>query len=157
MLWPGSKGAKLALIERRAVVDWVTEDMQGHQPVTVTDENAPDFLCIGLPSDDLLRLTAVHPSLTVVKAECNAVPVASVVETVVAGMKVFNGRAGLEVSDNYRASANIIIPGAKYIGLHVAIERAARAGNEAGANARYRRLLRHLSLAMLGLAQFMLY
>lgn len=120
-------------------------------------QNAPDFLGIGLTTDELLRLNAAHPNVTVVKAECSAVAVARVVEAVAGRMKVFNGRAGLELTDNYRAGVDGMIPGVESIDLQVAIEQAMRAGDTVAAEAMYRRILPYLSFAMQGLAQFMLY
>lgn len=124
-------------------------------PVAI--QNAPEFLGIGLTTAELLCLNAAHPNVAVVKAECSAVAVARVIETVAGGMKVFNGRAGLELTDNYRAGVDGMIPGVESIDLQVAIGHAMRAGNEAGAEAMYRRILPYLSFAMQGLAQFMLY
>ena len=207
----GTEVAKLGLSERRAVVEWVMEDVAGRVPVAVTVadgnvpdmiesarfaraagaswlilqpprppasgadliryfgavadsvdcpiaiQNAPDFLGIGLTSDELLHLNAAHPNVTVVKAECSAVAVARVVEAVAGRMKVFNGRAGLELTDNYRAGVDGMIPGVESVDLQVAIEQAMRAGDTVAAEAMYRRILPYLSFAMQGLAQFMLY
>lgn len=124
-------------------------------PVAI--QNAPDFLGIGLTTDELLRLNAAHPNVSVVKAECSAVAVARVVDTVAGRMKVFNGRAGLELCDNYRAGVDGMIPGVESIDFQVAIEHAMRAGKDLEAEAHYRRILPYLSFAMQGLAQFMLY
>ena len=46
-------------------------------------------------------------------------------------MKVFNGRAGLELPDNFRAGVDGMIPGIETVDLQVGIERAMRAGDEA--------------------------
>jgi len=72
-------------------------------------------------------------------------------------MAVFNGRAGLELTDNYRAGVVGMIPGIDSIDLQVAVERAMLAGDEAKAEAIYRRLLPSVAFAMQGLAHLVLY
>ncbi len=96
-------------------------------------QNAPEFLGIGLTADELLALHTAHPNVTVVKAEASALHIARVVEAIAGRMKVFNGRAGLELPDNYRAGVDGMIPGIETIDRQVGIERAMRAGDEAEA------------------------
>jgi 4-hydroxy-tetrahydrodipicolinate synthase len=72
-------------------------------------------------------------------------------------MKVFNGRAGLELTDNFRAGVDGMIPGLETIDLQVAIERAMRAGDEPAAEALYRRLLPTVCFIMQGIAHLNLY
>ena len=120
-------------------------------------QNAPEFLGIGLTPEELLQLHAAHPNVSIVKAECNAVTVARVIEKIAGRMQVFNGRAGLELTDNYRAGVNGMIPGIETIDRQVQIETAMRAGDEAAAETLYRQILPFLSFAMQGLASFILY
>ena len=120
-------------------------------------QNAPEFLGIGLSAQELLDLHARHPNVTVVKAEASAVAVARVIAAIGGRMKVFNGRAGLELPDNYRAGVDGMIPGIETIDLQVGIERAMRERDEAKAEELYRRILPALTFAMQGLAQFVLY
>ncbi|MDQ3560718.1 MAG: dihydrodipicolinate synthase family protein [Pseudomonadota bacterium] len=120
-------------------------------------QNAPEFLGIGLSPAELLALHTAHPNVAVVKAESSAVTVAGVVETVGGRMKVFNGRAGLELTDNFRAGVDGMIPGIETVDLQVGIEKAMRAGDEAEAEALYRKVLPTLGFIMQGLAHFVLY
>jgi 2-keto-3-deoxy-L-arabinonate dehydratase len=120
-------------------------------------QNAPEFLGIGLSPADLLALHTVHPNVEVVKAESSAVTVANVIEAVGGCMKVLNGRAGLELTDNFRAGVDGMIPGIETIDLQVGVEKAMRAGDEAKAEALYRQALPALTFIMQGLAQFVLY
>lgn len=120
-------------------------------------QNAPEFLGIGLSAQELLDLHARHPNVTVVKAETSAVAVARVIAAIGGRMKVFNGRAGLELPDNYRAGVDGMIPGIETVDLQVGIERAMRERDEAKAEELYRRILPALTFAMQGLAQFVLY
>jgi 2-keto-3-deoxy-L-arabinonate dehydratase len=124
-------------------------------PVAI--QNAPEFLGIGLSPAELLELNAAHPNVSVVKAESTAVTVARVIAAVKGRMKVFNGRAGLELTDNFRAGVDGMIPGIETIDLQIGVERAMRAGDEAGAEALYARLLPAVSFMMQGLAHFLLY
>jgi 4-hydroxy-tetrahydrodipicolinate synthase len=93
----------------------------------------------------------------VVKAESSAVTVAQIVEALGSRMKVFNGRAGMELTDNFRAGVHGMIPGIETIDLQVGVEEAMRAGDEAAAEALYRKVLPALSFIMQGLAHFVLY
>lgn len=120
-------------------------------------QNAPEFLGLGLSAQELLDLNARHPNVTVVKAEASALAVARVIAAVGGRMKVFNGRAGLELPDNYRAGVDGMIPGIETIDVQVAIEGAMRERDEARAEELYRRILPALTFAMQGLAQFVLY
>ncbi|MDP1730968.1 MAG: dihydrodipicolinate synthase family protein [Devosia sp.] len=124
-------------------------------PVAI--QNAPEFLGIGLTAAELIDLHAAHPSVAVVKAESSAVTVARLVEAIGGRIKVFNGRAGLELTDNHRAGVNGMIPGIETIDLQVGIEKAMREGDEARAELLYRKVLPALCFSMQGLAQFVLY
>lgn len=120
-------------------------------------QNAPEFLGIGLSPTELVALHEAHPNIEVVKAEASAVTVAAVIEAIGGRMKVFNGRAGLELTDNFRAGVDGMIPGIETIDLQVGVEKAMRAGDEAKAELLYRRALPVLSFIMQGLGQFVLY
>lgn len=120
-------------------------------------QNAPEFLGIGLAPADLATLNAAHPNVRVVKAESSAVQVARTIEALAGRMRVFNGRAGLELPDNFRAGVDGMIPGIETVDVQVAIERAMRAGDEALGESLYRNILPALTFAMQGLAQFILY
>ena len=120
-------------------------------------QNAPEFLGVGLTAAELIALNAAHPNVCVVKAESSAVAVGALIEKLGPGMAVFNGRAGLELTDNFRAGVAGMIPGMDSIDLQVAVERAMRAGDEAQAEELYRRMLPSVAFAMQGLAHLMLY
>ena len=120
-------------------------------------QNAPEFLGIGLSPADLLQLNAAHPNVSVVKAESTALTVAGVIAELGGRMKIFNGRAGFELLDNLRAGVDGMIPGTETIDLQVGIERAFRAGDDATAEALYRKLLPAIAFAMQGLGTFLLY
>jgi len=125
--------------------------------VPVGIQNAPEFLGIGLSPTELLSLNRAHPNVSVVKAESTALTVAGFIRQIDGRMKVFNGRAGLELLDNLRAGVDGMIPGIETIDLQVSIERAIRAGNERLAEDLYRKLLPTVAFIMQGLNTFLLY
>jgi 2-keto-3-deoxy-L-arabinonate dehydratase len=132
-------------------------DVAGAVDLPIAIQNAPDFLGVGLTATELMALHDARPNVCVVKAESSAVAVARLIDTVGPRMAVFNGRAGLELTDNYRAGCVGMIPGIETIDLQVAIARAMGQGDEMRAEALYRRLLPSLTFAMQGLPHFLLY
>ena len=124
-------------------------------PVAI--QNAPEFLGIGLSSAELIELNRRHANVTIVKAETTAVGVARTIEALAGRMAVFNGRAGLELTDNFRAGVDGMIPGVETIDLQISVERAMRAGDEALAESLYRQMLPAVCFAMQGLAHLVLY
>jgi 4-hydroxy-tetrahydrodipicolinate synthase len=120
-------------------------------------QNAPEFLGIGLTAADLAELNRRHKNIVLVKAESTAVGVGRVIDELKGRMRVFNGRAGLELTDNYRAGVDGMIPGIETIDLQVAVERAMRSGNEAEAESLYRKLLPTVCFIMQTLSHFLVY
>ena len=120
-------------------------------------QNAPEFLGIGLTAAELAALADAHPNVVAVKAECSAVALGDLADALGGRLRLLNGRAGLELTDNFRAGADGMIPGIETIDLQVAVEKAMRRGDEAEAEALYRRLLPAIAFAMQGLAHFILY
>ncbi len=126
-------------------------------PCPIAIQNAPEFLGVGLTAAELVALNAAHPNVCVVKGESSAVAVGALIEKLGPGMAVFNGRAGLELTDNYRAGVAGMIPGIDSVDLQVAVERAMRAGDDTRAEALYRQLLPSVVFAMQGLPHLVLY
>ena len=124
-------------------------------PVAV--QNAPEFLGIGLTAAELCALNIKQPNIRIVKAESSAVAVAAMIDTLGSEMAVFNGRAGMELTDNYRAGVQGMIPGIETVDLQVAVANAMIKGDEALAETLYRRLLPTVTFIMQGLAHFVLY
>lgn len=120
-------------------------------------QNAPEFLGVGLSPAELVALNRAHANVEIVKAEASALSVAGLIDTLEGRMAVFNGRAGLELTDNFRAGVDGMIPGTESIDLQVGVERAMRSGDEAAAESLYRRNLPFLVFAMQGIETFVLY
>lgn len=124
-------------------------------PVAI--QNAPEFLGIGLTTDEIARLHERHPNLVAVKAECSALALGEMRDALGDRLRLLNGRAGLELTDNCRAGADGMIPGVETVDLQVAVARAMKHGDEERAEALYRRLLPTLTFIMQGIAHFVLY
>jgi 4-hydroxy-tetrahydrodipicolinate synthase len=120
-------------------------------------QNAQEFLGVGLSPAELVELNAAHPNVEIVKAESGALSVGQLIDLLEGRMAVFNGRAGLELTDNFRAGVAGMIPGTETIDLQVAVERAMRAGNDEEAEALYRRLLPSIAFGMQGIEHFVLH
>jgi dihydrodipicolinate synthase/N-acetylneuraminate lyase len=120
-------------------------------------QNAPEFLGVGLSPAELVELNTVHPNISIVKAESSALSVGHLIDTLDRRMAVFNGRAGLELTDNFRAGVDGMIPGIELIDLQCGVERAMRSGNDAEAEALYRHLLPFVSFAMQGIEHLVLH
>jgi 2-keto-3-deoxy-L-arabinonate dehydratase len=85
------------------------------------------------------------------------VAVARMIDAVGSRLRVFNGRAGLELLDNFRAGVHGMIPGIETIDRQVEVERAMRVGDMQKAGALYSSILPTLSFIMQGLPHFILY
>ena len=120
-------------------------------------QNAPEFLGIGLTPAQFVTLANHHPNVQIAKAECSAVAVKQLIDTVGDRLRVFNGRAGLELVDNFRAGVHGMIPGIEVIDVQVAVEKAMRAGREDEAEAHYARMLPAVTFSMQGIAHLVLY
>lgn len=124
-------------------------------PVAI--QNAPEFLGIGLTIDELIALHERQPNVVAVKAESSALALGRLVDALDGRMTALNGRAGLELTDNYRAGAAGMIPGIETIDLQVAIGQAMREGRHEEAEAMYRNVLPALTFIMQGIAHFVAY
>lgn len=124
-------------------------------PVAI--QNAPQFLGFGLEPEGLAALNRAHPNISIVKAETSAVEVSRLVELLEGRMAVFNGRAGLELVDNFRAGAVGMIPGLETADLQAACHAAFLRGDEDAAEALYARMSPTLAFIMQGVDHFVRY
>ena len=125
--------------------------------IPVAIQNAPEFLGIGMTPDELLALHKAQPNVTIIKAESSAIGVARLIDVVGDRMTVLNGRAGLELIDNYRAGCKGMIPGIESIDFQAAIGQAMARGDEARAEVLYARILPAVTFVMQGIAHLVLY
>jgi 4-hydroxy-tetrahydrodipicolinate synthase len=126
--------------------------------VPVAIQNAPQFLGIGLSTAGLLTMNAQHPNISIVKAEG---PAASHIAPLAAEagdrIHLFNGRAGIDITDSLRAGCHGIIPGVETCDRQARIYELMAAGQEQEADRIFAEILPLLSFLMLGIEQFVCY
>lgn len=120
-------------------------------------QNAPGFLGRGLSTDEIGELVREHPNIRVLKAEGPAVDIERVIAATGRSVPVLNGRGGLELMDNLRAGCAGLILAPDIIDHAVAAFEHFRAGDEAGAERAYARLLPAASFAMQSIENLVCY
>jgi 4-hydroxy-tetrahydrodipicolinate synthase len=124
-------------------------------PVAI--QNAPEFLGIGLTAAELLALQERAPNVVAVKGEASALVIARMIAALGGRMAVLNGRAGTELTDNYRAGVAGMIPGIETVDRQVAVARAMGAGEHDRADRLYADMLPVLTFIMQSLSSFLTY
>lgn len=120
-------------------------------------QNAAAYIGVGLSTAGVAALAQRNANITLVKAEDSAVDVQRLVELTKGDLTVFNGRAGLELTDCLRAGCAGMIPAPECADIQALIYTLMRAGDEAAAEAEYRRILPMIAFAMQGVAMFLCY
>jgi 4-hydroxy-tetrahydrodipicolinate synthase len=108
-------------------------------PVAI--QNAPDYLGVGLSNQGLATLRRQHGNLSLLKAEGPATYLRQLIEDTDGAFRIFNGRAGIELTESLRAGCVGLIPGAETADAQAAIYDLMVAGDEAEAERRFRELL----------------
>ncbi len=124
-------------------------------PVAV--QNAPEYIGIGLTDDGILELVRRHANFSVLKGEGPVLHIRSIIERTGDRLAVFNGRAGLELTDNLRAGCAGMIPGMDLFDLLALCFDAMRAGDEASAQAHYAKALPAIVFAMQSIEHLVCY
>jgi dihydrodipicolinate synthase/N-acetylneuraminate lyase len=120
--------------------------VQLDMPVAV--QNAPEYIGIGLTDDGITALASEHPNFTVLKGEGPVLSIQRIIERNGDRLAVFNGRAGLELTDNLRAGCAGIIPGLDSFDFQARCFDAMRSGDEVQAYTLYARALPAIVFAM---------
>ena len=120
-------------------------------------QNAPEFLGYGLNDNNLISLAQDHTNFSIAKLECSALALEPSAKALTGKTMVFNGRCGLELTDNLRAGAQGLIPGIETIDRTAAIHAAFIAGDYEYADELYAELLPVLTFVMQGIPQFLTY
>ena len=156
-------GAALAILQppagegnAGALIEFFAEVGAG-APLPLAVQNAPAFLGRSLAGGDLATLRARLPALVAVKAEMPAADLAGFVEAAGPDLAVLAGRGGLEMTDSLRAGATGFVVAPDVLPGVRACYDAWAAGNEAGAEAAYARLLPGAVFAMQSLDHLALY
>jgi len=120
-------------------------------------QNAPEFIGFGLSNASLIKLANSHSNFTIAKLECSAVALEPVATELKDKVMVFNGRCGLELTDNLRAGATGLIPALETVDKTTDIFSAFLSGDEEHADKLYKELLPVISFIMQGLPHFLTY
>lgn len=116
--------------------------------MTAAIQNAPEYIGVGLSAEGIAELVRRHDNFTVLKGEGPVLQIRSIIERHAERLAVFNGRAGLELTDNLRAGCAGMIPGLDLFDLQARCFDAMSAGDEAAAEALYARALPAMVFAM---------
>lgn len=116
-------------------------------PVAI--QNAPDYLGVGLSNQGFATLRRSHGNLSLLKAEGSPTYLRQLIEETDGAFQVFNGRAGIELTESLRAGCVGLIPGAETADIQAAIYDLVQAGDDAGAERRFRALLPLLLLFLM--------
>lgn len=116
-------------------------DVMSRLDVTVAVQNAPEYLGIGLTHGGIIRLAESQPNFTVLKGEGPVLQIRELIEQLQGRLAVFNGRAGLELTDNLRAGCAGIIPGVDMMDRQARIFELMQASEDSRAETLYREIL----------------
>ena len=109
--------------------------------VPVAIQNAPDYLGVGLTPAGVKTLNRNHPNFRILKGEGPVITIQRFIEEAGGRVTVFNGRGGLELTDNLRAGCAGMIPAPDTFDRQVRIFDLMRARREQEADAVYREVL----------------
>lgn len=126
-------------------------------PIPVAIQNAPQYLGVGLTDDGLKTLCRNHANFQLLKGEGSALQIADTVQATNGALAVFNGRGGLELTDNFRAGCKGMIPAPECADVQVRIYKLMQAGDEAEAERLYAEILPLITFLMQSVDQFLCY
>jgi 2-keto-3-deoxy-L-arabinonate dehydratase len=126
-------------------------------PVPVAIQNAPHYLGVGLGAANLMTLATRHPNVTLLKGEGSAVEIERVIAETAGRLAVFNGRGGLELTDNLRAGCAGLIPAPDCFDAQVRIFEAYQAGRIDEAETLYRQILPAITFVMQSIPALLCY
>ena len=128
-----------------------------HLDMTVAVQNAPEYIGIGLSEEGIDELVRRHDNFTLLKGEGPVLQIRNIIERNGERLAVFNGRAGLELTDNLRAGCAGMIPGLDSFDLQARCFDAMTAGDEQTAEALYARALPAIVFAMQSIEHLICY
>jgi len=117
--------------------------------VPVGIQNAPEYIGIGVSNAGFAALARSHPNISILKAEGPAATYIRPLAEETGGLfRLFNGRAGIDLTDSLRAGCHGIIPGVETCDVQSRIYELYRAGREDEADAAFALLLPLLGFLM---------
>jgi len=111
----------------------------------------------GLTADEFSELTRQHPNICLLKGEAPATEIRQFIELTEGLVPVFNGRGGLELTDNLRAGCAGLILAPDLIDHAVRIYNLFRTGDEAAAERDYAAILPAIVFVMQSLESLICY
>jgi 4-hydroxy-tetrahydrodipicolinate synthase len=122
-------------------------------------QNAPEYIGIGLGLASIEALRRNHANFRILKGEASAMLIRRTIEQTGGTLAVLNGRAGLELPDNFRAGASGMIPGAETCDVLERVWAGLRGDAQAAARAEalYREALPLLTFLMQSMDQILCY
>ena len=203
---------KLSDAERRQLLEWVAEDLNGRLPLAVTVnaatveaqvefarfaralgaawvilqpppernvpeeffirffgavadrvdlpvaiQNAPEYIGVGLSPGGVNTLNRNHPNFRILKGEGPVITIRRFIEQTQGRVAVFNGRGGLELTDNLRAGCAGMIPATDTFDRQARIFELMQAGRETEAESLYREILPAVVFSMQSLETLICY
>ena len=124
-------------------------------PVAV--QNAPEYLGVGLTPDGVNTLHRNHANFRILKGEGPVITVRRFIEQTEGRIAVFNGRGGLELTDNLRAGCSGMIPATDTFDWQARIFNLMRADKQQEAEAIYRDILPAIVFTMQSLDTLVCY
>jgi 4-hydroxy-tetrahydrodipicolinate synthase len=127
-------------------------------PVAI--QNAVQFLGIGLSNAGLKTLNRNHPNVCLLKGEAPAHVIERLIADTDGAFRVFNGRGGMELTDNLRGGCVGMIPAPECFDVQVRIYELMRTGapaDEAEAERLYREILPLIVFMMSSIDTFICY
>lgn len=122
-------------------------------------QNAPEYIGIGLGVQSIEALRRNHANFRVLKGEGSALLIRRILEQTQGRLTVLNGRAGLELPDNFRAGCHGLIPGAEACDVLARVWTGLQGDGKSAqqAEALYREVLPLLSFLMQSMDQILCY
>ena len=120
-------------------------------------QNAPAYMGRGLLAEEIRDLLTQHPNITVVKGEGPVIDIRRLIEIVPDHVAVFNGRGGLELTDNLRAGCAGLILAPDTVDHAVSIYDRVQSGDPEGAEQEYAALLPAIVFVMQSLETLICY
>jgi len=123
-------------------------------------QNAAGLIAVSLSNAGLVALNRNHPNVALLKGEGPVIGIQRLVEETQGVFDIFNGRAGLELTDNLRAGCAGMIPAPECFDVQVRIYELMRHGTkeaEAEAERLYREILPLITLLMTTIENFLCY
>lgn len=123
-------------------------------------QNAAGLIAVALSNAGLITLNRNHPNVSLLKGEGPVITIQRLIEETAGVFDIFNGRAGLELTENLRAGCAGVIPAPECFDVQVKIYELMKQGTpaaEAEAELLYREILPLITLLMTSIENFLCY